>query len=196
MTVHVKKGGTDGRRKRSAASSDAIVAAMLALVREGVVSPSAEEVAARGKVGLRTVFRLFGNMDSLYREMNAAMEAEVLPLAARPYTGAGWRENLDELIARRSDIFERIMPLKIASDIHRHRSKFLQTQMARLVRQQRDGLLQILPKAWRGGGRLEALDLVLSFDTWRRLRFEQKLPPPRARAVVAAMVAAMTGEDR
>lgn len=44
---------------------------MLELVREGDISPSAELVAARADVGLRTVFRHFKDLDSLYREMSA-----------------------------------------------------------------------------------------------------------------------------
>ncbi len=178
----------DGRRRRSEDSRRRIVAAMLALVRGGEVSPSAEAVAARGKVGLRTVFRHFDNMDSLYREMNEAMEAEILPLAGRPFTAPTWQENFAAMIVRRAEIFERIMPLKVASDVHRHTSPFLREQMARLARQQRAMLLQVLPPALRAPGNLlEALDLVLSFDTWRRLRAEQKLPPARARAVVQEM---------
>ena len=180
----------DGRRRRSETSRKAIVAAMLALVREGNVSPGAEEVAARGKVGLRTVFRHFENMESLYREMNEAMEAEVLPLADKPFASASWRANLDELVARRAEIFERIMPLKIASDVHRHRSAFLNAQMTRLVRVQRAALVALLPR--RVGGKpetLEALDLILSFDSWRRLRQDQKLTIKRAQQIVAHMAA-------
>ena len=179
----------DGRRQRSADSRKRIVAAMLALVRGGNFSPSAEEVAARADVGLRSVFRHFDNMDSLFSEMNEAMESEILPLVERPFASASWRDNLNELIRRRAEIFERIMPLKLASDIHRQRSPFLQAQMVKLAKQQRQGLRQILPKALRDSGpALEALDLILSVDTWRRLRVEQKLSPQRARAVIEEMV--------
>ena len=51
---------------------------MLELVRAGAISPNAEEVAERAGVGLRTVFRRFDDMDSLYREMAKAMRPRCL----------------------------------------------------------------------------------------------------------------------
>lgn len=181
---------TDGRRRRAEASRRAIVAAMLALVREGAVAPGAEEVAARAKVGLRSVFRHFENMESLYREMNGLMLAEILPLAERPIAARGWRAGLQEVIARRAEIFERILPVKIAADVNRHKSPFLENETRRIVVAQRKSLEALLPKAIRADPtRLEALDLILSFDTWRRLRKDQRLAPAKARAVVSAMAA-------
>ncbi len=184
MTISVK----DGRHRRSESSRRAIVAAMLALVREGNAAPSAEEVAARGKVGLRSVFRHFANMESLYREMNEVMLAEIVPLTEKPFAAADWRGRLDETIARRAELFERVMPVKLASDIVRHKSKFLETEARRFITVQRRMLVQVLPADIRNKV-LEALDLVLSFDSWRRLRQDQTLSPKQARAVIAQLVA-------
>src|SRR5262250_2073342 len=112
-----RKKESDGRRQRSEASRERIVKAMLELIGEGNVSPSAEDVAVCGKVGLRTVFRHFDNMESLYRQINALMAAEIRPLLERQLTSKGWKERLAELIEKRSQLFERIMPFKIAADI-------------------------------------------------------------------------------
>jgi len=180
----------DGRRQRGEASRQAIVAAMLALMRAGNVAPGAEDVAARAGVGLRTVFRHFENMESLYREMNALMVAEILPLAEKPFAAKSWRGNLDEMLERRAEIFERILPVKIAADVNRHKSHFLESETARVTRAQRSSLVALLPKSLREDGiKIEALDLILSFDTWRRLRRDQNLTPRHARTVIAEMVA-------
>jgi AcrR family transcriptional regulator len=188
MSIPVSRKKPDGRHQRSAESRRAIVAAMLALVREGKVSPSAEEVAARGKVGLRSVFRHFKNMESLYREMNDVMLAEIVPLAEKPFTARDWRGRLDELIARRADIFERILLAKTAADVVRHHSRFIDSEARRFTAFQRHGLAAILPAAFRKKA-LDALDLTLSFESWRRLRHDQNLSPAKARAVIAAIVA-------
>ncbi|MBI3677465.1 MAG: TetR family transcriptional regulator [Proteobacteria bacterium] len=162
---------------------------MLALVREGVVAPGAEAVAERAKVGLRTVFRHFENMDGLYREMNVLMEREILPLFQAPYAGRTWREKLAELLARRAEIFERIMQVKIAADVHRHHSAFLRAESRRIVKYQRAALEALLPAdIARERPLLEALDLTLSFESWRRLRQEQKLSRQQAQVVVTDMV--------
>ncbi|MBV9542529.1 MAG: TetR/AcrR family transcriptional regulator [Alphaproteobacteria bacterium] len=139
-------------------------------------------------MGLRTVFRHFENMESLYREMNEAIAGEVLPIWQKPPTGADWRENFAEMLDRRTAIFEAILPLKVAADVHRHTSPFLEAETRRLVRMQREGLLRVLPAERREDKTLvEALDLTLSFDSWRRLRRDQKLSRDTARAVVARM---------
>src|SRR3546814_12219563 len=62
------------------------------------VTPSAEQVAARADVGLRTVFRHFKDMESLYREMSAAIEREVIPVMRRPFKAQVWRDRAVELV--------------------------------------------------------------------------------------------------
>lgn len=175
----------DGRRQRGEANRERIVKAMLELVGEGNIAPSAEDVAARANVGLRTVFRHFENMESLYRQIDAQIEAEIRPIAERPFAADDARTRLAEMIDRRVRIFERIMPYKIAGSVHQHRSPFLAAQSATLNREQRRGLCGLLPKGKRDDAVfVEELDLVLSFDTWRRLRKDQKLSVKRAREVI------------
>ena len=175
----------DGRRQRSEASRERIVDAMLELVGEGMVTPSADAVAERAGVGLRTVFRHFENMEGLYREINASMTAEVQPMFARPFENHRWPAVLAELIDRRSRLFERILPYKIAADVHRFHSPFLSRQVEAIARAQRSALLHLVPAALRSDSMfVESLDLILSFETWRRLRKDQKLSQPRARQVL------------
>ena len=104
----------DGRRLRSAASRRRIVEAMRDLVREGAVSPRAEEVAARADVGLRSVFRHFDDMESLYREISELILAEVRPLLLLPPPSGTVDEIIVEMIDRPTKLFERIMLRRIA----------------------------------------------------------------------------------
>jgi len=76
---------TDGRRRRSADSRARIVAAMLELTRESALVPGAEQVALRAGVGLRTVFRHFQDMDSLYSEIAGPFEAALRGFAHTNY---------------------------------------------------------------------------------------------------------------
>src|SRR5437763_16806409 len=115
----------DGRRARSQESRARIVRAMLDRVEAGDVSPSAEQVAARAGVGLRTVFRHFKDMDSLYHEMSLVIETELRSSFDGPFTAPDWRGRLVELAYRRAAIFERIAPFIRASDANRHNSRYL-----------------------------------------------------------------------
>jgi len=185
----IDAGETDGRRRRSQDSRARIVAAMLDLVREGEVSPGAETVAARAEVGLRTVFRHFKDMDSLYGEMSHAMEGEIRKVVAQPLRGATAHDRVLELIERRSTAFEKIAPFKQAADAHRHYSKVLAAGHDRLVTESREILKRLAPPEVAADPlKLEALDLLLSFEAWSRLRREQGLSVEKTREVLAAAV--------
>lgn len=182
----------DGRHRRSQDSRERIVAAMLELVREGVVPPSAEQVAARAQVGLRTVFRHFKDMDGLYQEMSKVIEAEVYRVFEQPFTAQDWQGRVVELVGRRSVLFERIGPFKRASDALKHRSQVLGGDYRRLVAGLRVALERVMPDAERADRELlETLDLLLSWETWARLRDDQKLSVEEACAVLERTVRRM-----
>ena len=182
---------TDGRRLRAEASRERIVRALIALVQEGELAPSAEAVAERAGVGLRTVFRLFNDMETLHREMQAVMIGRIAPLFDQPLEG-DWRERIDGLIERRRRIFEEILPLKSAGEALRFRSAIIQAEHMRMTRMTREMLLFLLPESVRADLPLvDALDLALSFEGWRRLRQEQDLTPDQAEAVVRRLVSGL-----
>jgi len=181
----------DGRRLRGRDNRRKIVDALLSLVGSGVVSPSAEEVAAKAGVGLRTVFRHFTDMDSLYAEMSERMRGEIMPIVAQPLAAKDWRERVRELAARRAQVFERLLPFKVAGDARREGSPFLTAEHKVLVNLQRETLRAALPNNIARPLR-EAFDLALCFDSWRRLRTDQGLSPREARAAVRSAVEALT----
>jgi AcrR family transcriptional regulator len=180
---------SDGRRRRSQDSRARIVAAMLELIQEGDLSPGAEQVAARAQVGLRTVFRHFKDMDSLYREMTEVIEQELRKVALQAFKTEDWRSRIDEIIDRRSLAFEKITPFRRASDAHRHKSKFLDDDRSRLSHGLREILKHILPADISGDSlRLETIDLLLSYEAWTRLRRDQNLSARKAKDVLRAAV--------
>jgi AcrR family transcriptional regulator len=162
---------------------------MLELTHSGHITVSAELVAERAGVGLRTVFRHFNDMDSLYREMSLAIETSLREDVHGRLDGVTWREQLSELIQRRSSVFEKIAPYKRAEAAHRHRSTVLRHDIERLNRFLRERLRDVLPVAVAKDQVLfEALDLLMSFETWERLRRDQGLNIRRARDVVETSV--------
>lgn len=182
----------DGRRQRASASRRRIALAMLELVGEGETVPSAEQVADRAGVGRRTVFRLFSDMEGVYREMHAAMLERLAPKLATPFAAQGWRERLDEIVERRARMFEEMLPVKSASDAHRYASNFLQEEHRKLTQLQRNTLVAVLPASLAAQtDKVEALDLTLSFEAWRRLRHEQRLSIKQAMAVQRLTIAAL-----
>ena len=187
----------DGRRLRSAASRLRIVEAMRDLIREGNVSPRAEEVATRANVGLRTVFRHFDDMESLYREIGALAMVEAEPLLDMSEPAGTAEERFQTMLERRARLFERIMPFRIAADANAHRSPYLVEDRNRMNAGLRDLLRNALPADLRKDRTLvDALDALLSFDMWRRLRLDQRLSAQQARRVVEAMGLALVAPVR
>ena len=184
----------DGRKRRRIVNRQKCLAALVDLVREGHLEPGAEDVARRAGVGLRTVFRLFDDMEGLYRGCADIVRAEVMPLVEQPLLGETLDARIDELVTRRMEVFERIMPFRTFSDVHRHKSHYLQTGYDNLVAQQRATLVRAVGEATRLGTRtFEALDLLLSFESWRRLRQDQKLSRTKARDTLLAAARAILG---
>lgn len=180
----------DGRRRRSADSRRRIVEAMLELVREGDLSPSADSVAARAGVGRRTVFRLFSDMEGIYREMQSIMRDKVAPVRALPLAGDTPEARLHALVERRVRFFEEVMPVTVAASVHRHRSPVLQADHKAIQSELRAILAGVVGPAVDGAA-LEALDAVLSIDFWRRLRLEQGLDQAAATAILHRLVGAL-----
>jgi AcrR family transcriptional regulator len=185
---------SDGRLRRGERSREAIVAALFELVGEGVLQPTAQQVAERAGVGIRSVFRHFDDMDSLFAAMDEQLSAEVLPILRERAAGGSLRERARALAQRRARLFERIGPYKRSANVQRWRSNFLRTRHAILVRELRADLLRSLPELEEAPTEtLEAIDLVACFEAWDRLRSDQRLSRERAEATLESALLALLG---
>ncbi|WP_447764676.1 TetR/AcrR family transcriptional regulator [Sphingopyxis panaciterrae] len=202
MTTGVKKSSgqkveperVDGRRERSRSSHKRIVEAMMELIVGGDLAPSAARVAEEAGIGLRTVFRHFDDMDSLYAEITATITERVMPTVLAPYPDQDWRANLRELRRRRVRVFETTLPFRLAANIKRYQSPFLMGQYSRVVMLERELILRLLPgEVLSDRISVEALCAALSFQNWRALRHDQGLPAEEAATVTGHMVEALLG---
>jgi AcrR family transcriptional regulator len=176
----------DGRRQRSKVSRDKMVAAMIELVREGAIMPSADQVATRAQVGLRTVFRQYKDMETLYAAMLGGLSEYYQDWAA-PLTAPDWQGRLLEIMERRVSTYERLLPFKRAGDAHRHMSTSIEAENIRMLALMRMRLRSLVPDTV-DMLKFETLDLVASFSAWQRLRSDQNLPFEQAHDVVLAYV--------
>jgi AcrR family transcriptional regulator len=185
----------DGRARRAARSRRSIVRALFELVGEGTLQPTAQQVADRAGVTIRTVFRHFRDTEALFAEMGARLQAEVGPILAGDGPTAGLEARARALVQRRVALFERMAPYKRAANLQRPRSRFLRERHAELVRDLRADLIRRLPElAGAPDDLVEALDLVTSFEAWDRLRVEQRLGRERARAALERLARSLVRE--
>ncbi|MEX1252284.1 MAG: TetR/AcrR family transcriptional regulator [Hyphomonas sp.] len=186
---------SDGRRQRSERSRAQIIEAMFSLIREGEMSPSAARVAERAEVGLRTVFRHFEDMDSLYVEMAERISSEVMPKILAPFEAREWRERFFEHIDRRIEIYEYIMPVRVSANLRRFSSRFLMEEYRRNLMIERSALMALLPEEISGDLVLfAAIETSASFQTWRRLRQDSDLAPEEAGVVFRLVLERIIGK--
>ncbi len=176
-----KKAKLDGRKLRTNDSRKKIVDAFLGLIRQGNVSPSAEDVATAANVSLSTVFRRFTEMELLYRELVIEVQTQHLPPFLKPFETTFWRDQLAELIQRRAGAYELIMPYRIASKVLMHRSHFIKDNMNRWALTQRKQLDLVLPFSDKEEPLIfAAVEASMSFDHWIQVRKGQNLSAQQA----------------
>ncbi|MFK7895684.1 MAG: TetR/AcrR family transcriptional regulator [Myxococcota bacterium] len=181
---------TDGRAQRSERSRNAIVGAMLDLIAEGAAAPTAQQVAERADVGVRTVFRHFSDMETLFAAMRDVIWLRVEPMIVTEVQTGPLEDRLDALLERRVQIFEKISPYSNAGIAQRKRSAFLQEQQDRDMRLFRQDLKRWLPEVESAPAEVaDALEMALSLEAWDRFRSAQKLSVRRAAGALRELVA-------
>ena len=179
----------DGRRSRTVETRKRIVIAVAALVQEGKVTPTAEEVSARADVGLRTVFRHFDDMDTLYQEIDQELGINVALMLQMVMKADTWQERLKENIQSRCQLYDTITPFLISGQVHRHTSGMIEASFERKVELERTVLQHILPKSLQDDTpRFEALLMLLSPEAWIRLRRDQGLSTEAAIAAIQVCI--------
>jgi AcrR family transcriptional regulator len=179
----------DGRHRRSEESRKRIVQALLELVAYGDFFPSAEAVAEKAGVGLRSVFRHFKDMEGLRQEITASVEARCREIVDRPLNGDTWRAKLDDLVARRAQVFEQVMPYHRAGTAHQFQSNLIKNNQVELNRELRRILEKVVPSSVISDlAVMEGLDLVMSIQAWIRLRIDQGLTAQQAFTVMKHLV--------
>lgn len=184
----------DGRRERSATSRRRILAALVALLESGEPSPTAESIAARAGVSLRTVFRHFEEMENLHLEIAGMVFERIRPMLQQPLEETRWPAVLFESISRRAKLFEAIAPYKTAMDVHRHRSRLVADKHRRVAELSHEFAAAHMPDEVKRDPQLvELLNLILSIEAWQRLREQQGMTAEEAEAAVCRAAAAMAG---
>ena len=180
---------SDGRRQRSERSQTAIIEAALALMDEGALVPTAQQIADRAGVGIRSFFRHFADMDSLFLaadEMLISSYEALFEVDNRAGT-------LSERVARAVDLygnaFDQLRSIILCTQAQLWRSPKLRENYAWHQKRLRRELELWLPEVVAlPTDRRETLHAVASFDMWHRLREHQGLSPKASSDIVTSLV--------
>jgi TetR/AcrR family transcriptional regulator of autoinduction and epiphytic fitness len=183
---------TDGRRARGERTRLRVVEALIALVEEGDLRPSAQRVAARAGVALRTVYHHFEDIEAL-RSTALRLEwqrhvAELLDIDM----SLGLPDRIAVVCRQRRQLFEAITPVRRAALLDE--SSPLIAQGLRESREILRGRIadafepEIRERGAEGPALLDAIDLVTSWQTWNYLRsYLNRRPTDVARTIEFAL---------
>lgn len=183
---------SDGRRQRSERSQTAIIEAALALMDEGILVPTAQQIADRAGVGIRSFFRHFADMDALFMAADE-MLMESYEALFQVDDRAG---DLTERVARAVDLygnaFDKLRPIILCTQALLWRFPKLRDNYAWHQKRLRKELELWLPEvASLSKDQREAVHAVASFEMWHRLREHQGQSPKASAETVASLILAL-----
>jgi TetR/AcrR family transcriptional regulator of autoinduction and epiphytic fitness len=105
----------DGRTARARRTQRAIVDALLELIEEGDLSPTAPRIAERAAVSLRSIYQHFEDLEALFGAAATRQLERILGMASPiPPTGA-LDERLSAFVRQRGRVLEAMTPVRRAA---------------------------------------------------------------------------------
>jgi len=183
----------DGRRARRHRSRDLAVDALLDLLGEGVLRPTAQQVAERAGVSLRSIFRIFDDVESLNAAAAARQLSRIRHLFVDVVATGALADRVAVVIDINARLYEAITPIRRAALRAAPESPALQEQLARA----RGWLLGEVDRVFAAelaaadATTASAVEMALSFEAWDQLRAGQGLSAARAASAVQHTVSAL-----
>lgn len=188
---------TDGREARSHRTRAAVAEAMLDCLEDGLLRPSAKQVAERAGVSTRAVFRHFDNMEALFEEAAQLQIERVMSQLPPVVTEGSFERRVDALVlhsARRNELTAPVRRAALLSEpfskVVRQRHGWQRAVARRQVRSVFAPELNALPDAERSD-RIAALRALLSFGYWDELRRHSKLTAAAVNRILRGAVQAL-----
>ena len=187
---------TDGRTKRSLRTRAAVVDAVLELVKEGDLRPTAPRIAERAGVSLRSVFQHFNDLGALHAAVAARQLEEVTGLTQPIDVGLPLSDRVLEFVSQRAAVLEAVTPIRRASlmnplspeghDGYERMRSLSRDEVARVFAAELGAMADGVACEV-----LEAIDVACSWQTWEGLRQYQRLPIAVAQQVVVRIITAL-----
>lgn len=189
MSKTLPPAAVDGRRLRSERSRQAIINAGLALQEEGILVPTAQQISDRAGVGIRSFFRHFEDMETLFQAVDDSIRDSYEALFLGGDRDGALELRIENAVDQHADAYESVSNIVLGTRAQLWRYEFLRKTYARNQRGLRKDLenwlpeLESLPRAER-----EAVDAIASFEIWNRLRETQGLSKKSAIKIVVSLL--------
>ena len=191
----------DGRTVRAERTRRALVDALLALLDEGVLRPTTEQIAERAGVSERSLFQHFSDREQLFETVARQQYERVLPTLKAIDASLPVSERIDAFVDQRARLYEQSKGVRRAAALLEPDSGAVAGWLAtarkagaadveRVFRTE----LEATPEGERTFLRA-ALVSASAWTAWESYRFHQGLGVARARAALRATLAALLAEN-
>jgi AcrR family transcriptional regulator len=176
----------DGRTARSRRTRAAVVDALLALQEDGNVSPTAQEVAVRAGVALRTVFGHFSDMETLWVEAGRRELQVLSDLAYDIPSCLPLGERIALFAASRALVLEKLLPVARAARLREPSSAAMAANRVMFIEVGDDEVGNVFAEELAGRGDedrkrlLDAVFVAAGGPTWEMLRHDRGMTPDQA----------------
>jgi TetR/AcrR family transcriptional regulator of autoinduction and epiphytic fitness len=187
----------DGRLARSARTRHAVVDALLDLLGEGDLRPTAARIAERAGVSLRLVFHHFDDLEAIYSELADRQAERVKPLTVPIAVTLPFARRVEEFCAQRGRLLETLSPVRRSAVL----MEPFRPALAKRLKRARDLMRAAAVSAFapelsklaadEKRTTIAALDVATSWVAWEQMRRHQGLSETEARGVMAATIRAL-----
>jgi len=186
----------DGRRQRGERTRQAIIEAALSLQEEGVLVPTAQQISDRSGVLIRSFFRHFDDMESLFKAADDQLRDSYEALFIGGDRDGFLEERVNRAVEQRSAAFEKLKNIFLGTKAQLWRYEMLRKNYARNQRGLRKDLEAWLPEL-KGLPEVdcESVHAIASFEMWNRLRSEQGLSEKASISVVQSTLIRLLSSD-
>lgn len=185
----------DGRRARRHRSRDLVVDALLDLLHEGVIRPTAQQVAERSGVSLRSIFRIFDDVETLHTAAATRQISRVRHLFVDVAAEGTLAERVGIMVEINARLYESVAPIRRAALRTAPESVPLQAQLRRVRGWLRAEIGRVFATEVGHDAPyvLPALEVLMSFEAWDQLRTAQELSVEEAAAIVRPAALTLLG---
>ena len=179
----------DGRRLRSERSRLAIIEAALALQEEGVLVPTAQQISDRAGVGIRSFFRHFEDMETLFEAADSHIRDSYEALFLGGDRDGTLEDRIDHAVERHAEAYEKVSNIVQGTQAQLWRYETLSKNYARNQRGLRKDLDDWLPELQSvSRDTRESIDAIASFEMWHRLRYHQGLSKKSSISIIKGVL--------
>jgi AcrR family transcriptional regulator len=185
---------TDGRLVRANRTRDGVVDALLALIDEGNLRPTAREIAARANVSLRSLYVHFDDVEALFYAASLRHAERLEAHRTQRVLDGSFEDRLTSFLDSRARYYEVGWNVRQAAVLQEPFSPALRAVLEKGRKASRADLLCAFgPEIDGDDERLAALDVITNPVAWHVLCAQHGMALDQAKQVIGDLVRSLFG---